>query len=333
MNDDFLGGLKARPSAEFKARLHERLRRQENDPSVSDDDLVVTPRRLSWPWLAGGALAAAALALIVSPAVRASANAFLEMFRVRNFAVVSVDPDRLERFQDKSIDLKGLLSDNIESIREPGPPRKFTDVASAAAAAGFAVRVPDPVPSGLVADTLVVRDGGEARFTARTAKLREVLDALGLTDVRIPAGLDGAQVGLRQSASVIVPYRSEKRRITLIQAPSPEVTLPPGVAIDEVGEIGLRMAGLDEAEASRFTRSIDWESTMLVPLPTNAGSFRNVDIRGNKAILIATKAEPGPDGTGARAGSLLLWAEGEMVYALRGNVEGDDLVEMAINLR
>jgi hypothetical protein len=334
MNDDFLGGLREEPSPKFKAQLRERLRRQDEEGGAEESmtwQVAPGAGRPRWPFLVGGVLAAAVVALVVSPAVRASANAFLDLFRVRRFAVVSVDPARLERLESGSIGLKELLADNVESIHPPGPPKVFGDVASAGLAAGFPIRVPTALPAGLVADTVTVGDSGEARFTARTAKLREVLDALGLSDVRIPVGLDGAQVGVKTWPAVSIRYRSDRRRVAFLQARSPEVSLPPDVDIAEVGEIGLRIAGLDENEASRFARSIDWNSTMLVPLPTNAGSFREVDVRGNKALLITTN-ETGADGSRGRPGVMLLWAEGEMVYALKGNLDENDLVEMAMNL-
>ncbi|HEX7880298.1 MAG TPA: hypothetical protein VF720_12865, partial [Candidatus Eisenbacteria bacterium] len=330
MSDDFLGGLRGRPTPEFKAQLRERLRRQEgSDFSMSDDDLPVRAGRRSWPLVAAGVLAAAVVALIASPAVRTSAGAFLELFRVRRFAAVPVDPARLERLESSTIDLKGLLAENVETIQEPAPPQFFTSVASAASTAGFPIRVPAIIPSGMAPDTVTVRGGGEARFTARTTKLREVLDALGLTDVTIPPGLDGAQVGLKTSTSVMVRYQSEKRRIGFYQARSPEVSLPSGVDLAEVGEIGLRIAGLERTDAQRFARSIDWHSTMLVPMPINAGSFREVDVRGNKGLMLTMSGEPGPDGSKGREGSMLMWADGDMVYALRGNVESGDLLEMA----
>ncbi|MDZ4805310.1 MAG: hypothetical protein SGI90_10655 [Candidatus Eisenbacteria bacterium] len=337
MNDDFLGGLRGRPTTEFKSQLRERLRRQEQEEGVDESMTYdVLPARAGWrPWplFAGGVLAAAVLALVLSPALRASANAFLDLFRVRTFAVVSIDPARLERLQNGSIDLEGLLAGHTETLQEPGPPRTFTDVASAGSAAGFAIRVPGLLPAGLTADTVTVRDSGEARFTAQTAKLREVLDALGLTDVTIPAGLDGAQVGVRTSPSVTLQYRSERRRVSFLQARSPEVSLPPGIDLAEVGEIGLRIAGLDRGEAARFARSIDWHSTLLVPLPTDAGSFREVNVRGNKALLITTNGEAGPGGGTRRSGAMLMWAEGDMVYALKGNLESESLVEMAASLQ
>jgi len=335
MNDDFLGGLRGQPTPEFKAQLRERLRRQEEgaDTSMNYEDLPVRTSRRPWPFLAAGVLAAAVVALVVSPALRASASAFLEMFRVRRFAAIPVDPARLERLESGTIDLKGLLADNTDTIQEPGPPQFFSSVASAGFAAGFPIRVPAVPPSGMAVDTVTVRGGGEARFTARTTKLREVLDALGLIDVTIPPGLDGAQVGVRTSPSVMVRYQSEKRRIGLYQSRSPEVSLPPGVDLAQVGEIGLRIAGLERADAERFARSIDWHSTMLVPMPTNAGSFREVDVRGNKGLLLTTRGEPDPSGNPGREGSMLMWAEGDMVYALRGNVDSDNLLEMAITLQ
>src|SRR5439155_9466439 len=107
--------------------------------------------RLGPVWVALAAVVAVAL-LFTSPAVRASAQAFLDLFRVQSFAAVSVDPARIERLRSGSVDLGSLIGKHVQTLRDPGPPRPVSDVAAASAATGLDVVVPASLPRGLKQD-------------------------------------------------------------------------------------------------------------------------------------------------------------------------------------
>jgi hypothetical protein len=293
--------------------------------------------RLTRPALAFAAVAAVVVALIFSPALRASAQAFLDLFRVRNFAAVSVDPARLERLHELNTqqgrDPALLVFDKIEELEKPGEPRIFLDAVAAGQAAGITVRVPATLPSGLTSDTVLVQGQGQARLTVDAGKLREVLRVLDLTDVQVPDGLDGAQITVRMPSSVVIPYTRDRLKAVLLQARSPEVSMPQGLDLERIGELGLRIAGLTAAEAHRFASTIDWRSTALVPVPTNASAFREVTVRGQKALLITTDGAPAGTGIQGRRGAVVMWTEGDMVYSLAGNVASEDLLVMANSLQ
>ena len=71
---------------------------------------------------------------------------------------------------------------------------------------------------------------------------------------------------------------------------------------------------------------------MLVPVPSNASSFREVDVHGNKGLLVSTgqEASRGERGRFRHAGSRCMWSDGERVYALMTpNVSDVDLLRMA----
>jgi len=330
MNDQFLHDLRRHPRPEFAATLHERLVQAEADRSEARGRLG--------PLWALAAAAAVAIALIASPTLRAYATAFLDQFRVRNFAAVAVDPVRAEQLRDGTIDLKGLLGDRVETLEEPGPPKLYRDPLAAGAAAGLSLRLPTTLPLGLKADTVYATQAGGARLTVNGAKLRAVLDGLGLTDVTLPAGLAGAQVTVRTSPAVIISYRNESRAAELVQSRSPEVSLPQGLDLAQIGEIGLRIAGLSAADAHRFASTFDWRGTVLVPVPANASTFREVTVRGQRGLLITTEGAPSgkmPNGRllGGRRGEVLLWTEGDAVFCLAGNIASDDLMVMANSIQ
>ena len=331
MDDKFLYDARREPAQDFTERLHESLRRQ---------GAARTVRGSAWrgwrpvPVAASALVAIAAVLLFTIPSVRASAQAFLDLFRVRNFTAVTVDAARMQQLENGSIDLKGLLGgDHIETLKDPGPPQLYPDPRSAGSAAGIPVRVPSVLPRGLQVDSVVVQQEGLARLTVDLAKLREVIRSLGVDDASVPPSLDGARVTLRMPPAVGIQYRSGGLRVRLIQARSPEVTLPPGTDLAQLGELGLRVAGMSAAEAHRFAQSIDWHSTLLVPVPANVSSFREVQVQGNKALLVTTTGQDlGPHRHFGGSGSFLMWADGEMVYALCGNLGELELTEMANSL-
>jgi hypothetical protein len=323
MDDKFLYDARRPPRRAFADQLRGRL----------EGGAPMAPRRSplrrtpAWAALAAGvAIAAASFTL---PSVRASAQAFLDLFRVRNFAAVSVDPARLDQLDNGHVDLEQLLGNHVETLQEPGPPRVVSNAAAAAAASGMAVATPGLLPRGLQPDTVLVRGEGAARVTVDTAKLRELLTSLAITDVTIPPGIDGSRVTLRMPPAVHMLYRNAKLQAMLVQARSPEVSLPQGIDLAQLGEIGLRIVGLSRAEAHRFAGSIDWHSTVLVPVPANATSFSQVSVRGNRGLLITTTGEPRPGRGHWHQGAVLLWSDGDKVYGLMGNIGTMDLTQMA----
>ena len=202
----------------------------------------------------------------------------------------------------------------------------------ASAAASFVARQPSFVPGGFAPDSAFVHGDGAARITIRGDKVRTVLDALDIHDLQLPPGLDGKTATVRVNPAVFLRYRQGESRLALAQSRSPEVDLPAGIDVPTLGEIGLRILGLGPAEARRIAQTTDWHTTVLVPVPTDASSFQQVDVNGNRGLLIET--QPRSDSNrGDRPGRLLLWSDGDRVFGLTGPVSRVDLVQMASSVR
>lgn len=88
-------------------------------------------------------------------------------------------------------------------------------------------------------------------------------------------------------------YRNSDSRIELMQARSPEVSFPRELDLPVLAEIGLRILGLDREEAYRLAWSVDWRSTLLVPVPVNAAAYREVDVAGQQGLLIEKRGVAG----------------------------------------
>ncbi len=312
MTDEFLHVLRETPSPEFATRLLGRLRTQET-PAV--------PRiaRTRWRRGAPAAIAAAALAtLFVLPGVRASAQAFLDLFRVVNFTAVPVDLGRLDRLGDAGLDLRDLIGRQVQVLVDPGPPQPFATLQAAAVAAGIPGREPSALPANLARVSVLVQGERVARVTADSQRLRDVMSALGVTDLAVPEGLDGQTATVRVPPVVRIEYANGDRTLAFLQGRSPEITAPAGLDLPRLGEIALRIAGMEGSQAHTLAQAIDWRTTFLVPVPAGASAFRQVDVRGQRGLLVSSSAP--------NASSLLVWSESGVVYGLTGNVGDPNLL-------
>lgn len=323
MDDRFLKDARQEPRPEFARALRERLRSLETAHAVHR---AVRPRFS--PALGAVAALLAVIGLFSIPAVRVSAQAFLDLFRVQNFAAIKVDPARLAQLRNQQMSVEAILG-KPEVVQEPGPLRVFTNARDAMVATGYPVREVAGVP-GVTADTTFVRGESRARLRVDTTSLRSLLAALAIDDITIPPGIEGAEVNVHLRPITRTVYLKDKSRISFLQSPSPELSLPAGIDVAQLGEIGLRIAGLSSSEAKRFSQSIDWHSTMLVPVPAGASSFSEVDIHGRKGLLVSMSERQNPDGGKHEAVTQLLWSDGERVYALVGKKASNvTLLQMA----
>jgi hypothetical protein len=325
--DRFLEEFAREPRPGFARALRERL--------IESDE----PRRaFAWrPAFAGVTVIIAVIALFASPSVRAWAQSVLDMFRVRNFVAVSFDPQRLEKLRSLKSDAAMLMFDRHQVQQEPGDPVEQPSPQAAATVAGFPVATPSYLPDGMTMERVTVRGEARARFGVTTSRLREMLSVLGLNDVQVPPGLDGQDVSVHSYPVVRQAFaKGTNGRLSLMQSRTPDVALPPGVDLERLGEIGLRILGLDASEARRMASSIDWRNTLIVPVPLNASSFRKVTVNGNAGLLVTRDNDRDFDGTQdgtRRARAFLLWTNGDRVFALEGTMGAEGLMQVAESVR
>jgi hypothetical protein len=329
MNDTTLLSLREEPSPEFAARLKAAL-----DAADAKAAPAAAPRaRRVLPVAASLAAVAALVALFSVPAVRASAASLLARFRLVHFVAVEVDPSRVQQLRSREIDLPALIGERVQVVRDPGPPQTAASPEEAGAAAGFQVRVPGWLPAEVTLREAAWRGPGRVEVVADADRLSHLLEFLGIDDVEVPAGLHGRTAAIDVPAVVRLRYANDRgAEIDFLQARAPEVTLPEGVEVEALAEIGLRVLGFGGAEARRFAQAVDWRSTMLVPIPAGKASFRRIDLDGNPGIAIERSAPEGAT-TSTRPVQVLLWSADGMVFALRGNFQSESVLRMAYSTR
>jgi len=323
MDDRMLREYRCDPDPEFARNLRERLRRQEGPRAL--------PARTVARALAFACAVLAVIGLFAIPSVRVSAQALLDLFRVRRFAAVEFSQSRMETLRSLDKDRGLLVLDKQEKVLDPGPPHLVLSRAVASPEVGFTVSGPSYLPEGMIADSVFVEGEGAMRLSVSEAKLRSLLDRLDLRDVSVPSGLDGKWIEVKKPPIVIQKFRSPRRNAVLVEARSPEVSMPSGWDVERLAEIGLRVLGLDAGEARRIASTTDLRSTLLVPVPTNASTFRQVTVRGQQGLLITTTAMSSSDGH-RREGVVLMWTEGDRVFCLQGNITPEEIIQMAESL-
>jgi len=301
-------------------------------------------RRLS---LAGAALGAVAVVLVLTVApVRAWAESLLGIFRVERFTVLEIDPSALKgnALQNNQLlnqTISRVLSDEVTVTQKPQKPQPVADAAAASKAAGFAVQLlPGETPSGML-----VESGAGMQMKLNRDRIQSILDEAGRSDLHIPASVDGATVGVRVPAGVLafygncgdsvaraagyVPTSSAKSKqapdatcISLTELPSPVVSAPQEIDPAQIAQVALQFLGMSANDAANFTQTVDWTSTLVLPVVRGKSTYEQVHVNGNDAALLR------PVNGAESARFSLMWVDNGIIFNLNGT--GDDTT--AINL-
>ncbi|KPV47232.1 anti-sigma factor, partial [Kouleothrix aurantiaca] len=149
-------------------------------------------------------------------------------------------------------------------------------------------------------------------FTVNVETARQLLSALDIRDVTLPDALGTAPIQVEMAPSASTEYVGPGYALTLHQATSPSVTLPDGVDMAQLGYAALRVLGTAPEQAELLSRQINWNSTLLVPFPTDTNNLRQVTVNGEPALLMTN----GPRNS---QGGVIYWQQGGTIYILQGS--------------
>jgi len=280
------------------------------------------------PALVGLALIAVlALAFSLEP-VRVAAGDFLSIFRVRQFAVIPMGPEQMERMEEINalLEQSFFLSEPIMLARPE--PRTVPSVEEASQAVGFAVRTPQYLPERFASvPRILVTDQVVGQFKVDLELARSLLELVELDPALLPDSLNERPLELVIPAMAWQSWRYENRTgLDFAQGPSPTVDFPDDVDPAALATAALRLLGMDDREAQRLSQTIDWTTTLVLPIPTDIVSFREVSIDGTTGLLISEKY----DDWGSH--SALMWQKGGIIYFLEGNLSMDALMDVAASI-
>ncbi len=86
---------------------------------------------------------------------------------------------------------------------------------------------------------------------------------------------------------------------------------PASLDIAKLAQIGLEFTGMTADEAAKFTSTVDWTSTLVVPIPKNAASNQQVTVDGVTGTLIERPSDDAPQ-------FALFWIKDGIIYTIGG---------------
>lgn len=297
-------------------------------------------RRWRPVWVTAFAAALVIVCLTFPPA-RSLAQRFLQTLRVEKIQPITVDTSALEGNDTLKQRLGQMISDKVVvTVDEKMQPASSAEAASELA--GFKVQL---VGARTDVPELTVLGQHSFHMTMDVTRLQDVFDQAGRSDLRVPASADGATIAVQIPRGVLLRYgncpapqherhakeerRSEpgefKNCLHLLEVPSPLVSVPSDLDIAPLAETALQLAGMSPSQAKEFCRTVNWKSTLVLPLPHFIQSYELVDVNGAQGTLISHLA--GRAGRGANY--TLVWVRNGMIYSLVGFGNSGEAVALA----
>ncbi|MBK9210930.1 MAG: hypothetical protein IPL71_22680 [Anaerolineales bacterium] len=273
--------------------------------------------------------------LTMLPVTSAFAGRLLSLFRVKQLVVLPIESAGYENNTAFGSQLSNLFSSSTIVIKAPADMVVVNNVVEAKEAAGFDVRLPLVFPSTYIS----VYDSGSYLMKVDRRKVQGFLDEFNHSDLVLPENVDGAEISFRISTAVRAAYgtcpdpmvnipnsAAYTNCIIFSQTPSPVVEVPDDLDMEKLAQIGLEFFGLSPEEAEAFNSSVDWTTTLVIPIPLNSANYTDVVVDDVIGKLIR-REDSDPQKY------VLLWVKGDVIYFIAGT--GTDIsraVEIAESL-
>jgi hypothetical protein len=115
--------------------------------------------------------------------------------------------------------------------------------------------------------------------------------------------------------------------VVLAQVPSPSVEAPPDLDLKHLAELALQFTGMTAEEAHSFSETVDWSTTLVVPIPRSEADYEQVSVDGVTGTLVypteERRFEP----------YVLMWVKDGIVYALSGFGDRSQAVTLANSIQ
>jgi hypothetical protein len=329
----------------FKAQQVAGIESMPSRPDFVADETSVRARGRGKRWrpLWIGAVAATILLCSLAfPFGRGLAQRFLGTLRVEKVQPVRLDFSALDGNRPLQEMLRQMISDKVV-VTADEKPQPASTAADASQLAGFSAHV-----LGARTDAPKFVVGGQHAFhmTIDRTRLQDIFDQAGRADLLLPATLDGANVSVNVPRSIMVEYGdcpeahpaggtqpapAQPRPpawascLALQEVPSPLVNMPSDLNLQQLAEIGFQLAGMSATQARSLGQTIDWKSTLVLPIPRSASSYSQVTVNGVQGTLIQGSGRRGPD-------YVLVWVKNGIIYGLVGHGDSSNAVALANSL-
>lgn len=306
--------------------------------------------RNKWQKFLPAVIAAVAVAAFVGfPSGRNLWGRFFRSLRMQKVQAVNVN---LSAFTDPNANpalhqmIAQMISDDVVvAANEPDQPA--ADAAAAAQLSGFDVSVisdrKDPAK-------FVVTGRHAFDMTLNRDRLQTVFTQAGHPEMSVPQALNGAPLKVEIPRAVEIQYghcptpASTSQTLAnnisgptpssteysdclrLREGPNPIVSVPQGVDVEKLAEIGLETAGMNPNQAREFLQTVNWQSTLVIAVPRFLRSYEAVKVAGAKGTLLSMAGRRGP-------GYALIWAKSGRGYLLTGFGDSSHAVDLAASVK
>jgi hypothetical protein len=288
--------------------------------------------------------------ILAFPGTRALASQLLDLFRVQQVKVVPIDVTGIEQLNGNDAlgkQMSQLISNSMTITKEPGEPVEARDANQASELTGFTVRLPE----GMSPARISVTNASAFTLTVDRAKAQALLKEAGRSDLVLPDSVDGAEISVDIPSGVSISYgtcpsesdnydpdndpdmhghtsRDDRYAdcVIFVQIPSPTVTAPPSVNVPQLAQVALEFTGMSSEQAKAFTDTVDWTSTLVIPIPSNA-TYEQITVDGVTGTLI----QQSPDRYNPEYA--LLWVKDGIIYMIGGLGDSQQVIQMANSLR
>jgi hypothetical protein len=265
-------------------------------------------------------------ALLSFPQVRVIANSFLGLFRVEQIEAVDVGirldnlPNELE---SHFIALDNLLEDQV-IVDNQVVPVLVQNISEASEMAGFQARMPTRPEGDKV---ILFQESSSVRLVIDRERWNALLKSMNYDDFVLPKSTDGEEIKFNLPKAIIIGIgdceyneihevkiaHPETQNCTIfMQSEIPTIEAPSGIDINRAGQILLQTLGMSEAEAKEFSSTVNWATTLVVPVPSDV-DYRNVTIEGVEGILLEDRYD------GGKSVYTLIWIRDGLLHALIGD--------------
>lgn len=265
------------------------------------------------------AVAALAVAVVVTGAGTAAANDWLQIFRTERIAAVGVSTADLVALPDLS------SYGELDLVQEPDV-HEVADAATAAAETGLDVPEVASLPRGVTGDP-VLQVGGQASatFTFSAERAAAAAAQAGQALPPPPPGVDGSSVRLLAGPGVAQVWPSSAGVPALVvgRAVAP-TAFASGVDFETLRDYLLSLPGLPDDVAAQLRTFAGDGSTLPLPVPADEVTTSATEIGGSPATLVVSRD---------RTLAGVVWVEDGQVTVVAGSLDDDEVLTIARGLR
>ncbi|HEX3435495.1 MAG TPA: zf-HC2 domain-containing protein [Pseudacidobacterium sp.] len=143
-----------------------------------------------------------------------------------------------------------------------------------------------------------------------------------VSEAGVDVSANQARHANRVSAGETSGQQADATCVSLFEIPSPVVSAPQEIDPAQIAQVALQFLGMSANDAANFTQTVDWTSTLVLPVVRGESKYEQVHVNGNEGALLRA-ANQNQSGHFS-----LMWVDNGIVFALNGT--GDDTT--AINL-